>query len=171
MSAPEACTISSRPVDLAAADERRRVGRLPALVDRVEHLGAGGLGEQRELGHGVLGVGDGAGGPDADEDDLLQPELAVLDLGDVLELGAQPVDAAQGVPLGEVLLTGGEASSSSSGSGPSAETTGRRRSPLGVGVEVVPVVGRVERGVEVEVRCVRHMPSRVGRRRLIPRGV
>ena len=96
------------PVDLAAADVRRGVGLLPALVDRVEHLGAGGLGEQRELGHGVLGVLDGALGPDADEDDPLEPELAVLDLGDVLELGRQPGDPAQGVPLGEVLLAGGE---------------------------------------------------------------
>jgi hypothetical protein len=37
----------------------------------------------------------GALGPDTDEDDPLQPELAVLDLGDVLELGAQADDAAQ----------------------------------------------------------------------------
>ena len=29
-------------------------------------------------------------GPDADQDDPLEPELAVLDLGDVLELGRQP---------------------------------------------------------------------------------
>ena len=75
-------------VDLAAADVRRGVGLLPALVDRVEDLGAGRLGEQGELGHRVLGVLDRALGPDADEDDPLEPELAVLDLGDVLELGA-----------------------------------------------------------------------------------
>ena len=43
-------------LDLAATDEGRGVGRLTTLVDRVEDLGAGGLGEQRELGHGVLGV-------------------------------------------------------------------------------------------------------------------
>ena len=95
-------------VDLAAADVGRRVGRLAALEDRLEHLGAGGLGEQRELGHRVLGVRDGAAGPHADEHDLLQPELAVLDLGDVLELGAQAVDPAQGVALGELLRPDGE---------------------------------------------------------------
>ena len=89
VSAPVGWTISRSAVDLAAADERRRVGLLPALVDRVEHLRAGGLGEQRELGHGVLGVLDGALGPHADEHDALEPELAVLDLGDVLELGRQ----------------------------------------------------------------------------------
>ena len=102
MSAPVACDDLGDALDLAAADVRRGVGLLPALVDRVEHLGAGGLGEQRELGHRVLGVLDGALGPDADEDDPLQPELAVLDLGDVLELGAQAGDPAQLVALREV---------------------------------------------------------------------
>ena len=47
-------------------------------------------------------------GPDPDEHDPLQAELAVLDLGDVLELGAQAGDPAELVPLGQVLLTGGE---------------------------------------------------------------
>ena len=63
-------------------------GLCAALVERVEHLGAGRLGEQRQLGHGVLGVLDGAVGPDADQHDALEAQLAVLDLGDVLELGA-----------------------------------------------------------------------------------
>ncbi|MBW3533617.1 MAG: quinolinate synthase NadA, partial [Gemmatimonadetes bacterium] len=44
----------------------------------------------------------------ADEHDALEPELAVLDLGDVLELGAQPRDAAQLVARGQVEVTGGE---------------------------------------------------------------
>ena len=89
-------------VDLAATDVRRGVGRLPALVDRLEHLGAGGLGEQRELGHRVLGVLDGAVGPDADQHHPLEAQLAVLDLADVLELGGQAGDPAQRVPLGEL---------------------------------------------------------------------
>ena len=38
---------------------------------------------------------DGALGPDADQHDALEAQLAVLDLGDVLELGRQPGDAAQ----------------------------------------------------------------------------
>ena len=37
----------------------------------------------------------GALGPDGREDDPLEPQLAVLDLGDVLELGGQPGDAPQ----------------------------------------------------------------------------
>ena len=95
-------------LDLAAADVRRRVGLVAALVDRVEHLRAGGLGQGGELGHGVLGVLDRSLGPDAHQDDPLQPQLAVLDLGDVLELGGQAGDPTQGIPLGEVLLTAGQ---------------------------------------------------------------
>ena len=79
----------TQPVDLARPDVRRGVRLGAALVDRVEHLRAGRLGEQRQLGHRVLGVGHGAVGPHADEDDPLEAQLAVLDLGDVLELGAQ----------------------------------------------------------------------------------
>ena len=81
-------TISRRPSTLPRPMYVAGSGRLPALVDRVEHLRAGGLGEQRELGHRVLGVRDRALGPDPDQDDPLEAELAVLDLGDVLELGA-----------------------------------------------------------------------------------
>ena len=57
-----------------------------------------------------------------DEHDALQPQLAVLDLADVLELGRQAGDAAQGVPLGEVLHADGELGllGPSSGSGSSA---------------------------------------------------
>ena len=94
-------------LDLAAADVGRGVGAVAALVERVEHLGARRLGEQGELGHRVLGVLHRALGPYADEDDPLEPELAVLDLGDVLELGGQPGDPAKGVPLGEVELARG----------------------------------------------------------------
>ena len=93
-------------LDLAAADVGRGIGAVPALVERVEHLGAGGLGEQGELGHRVLGVLHRSVGPHADEDDALEPQLAVLDLADVLELGGQPGHAAQGVALGEVAGAG-----------------------------------------------------------------
>src|SRR6478672_2451679 len=62
-------------LDLAAADEGRRVGRLAALEDRLEHLGAGGLGERGELGHRVLGVGHGAAGPHTDQHDPLEAQL------------------------------------------------------------------------------------------------
>ncbi len=93
-------------LDLAAADVGRGVGAVAALVERVQHLRACGLGEQRELGHRVLGVLHAPVGPDTDEDDAFEPQLAVLDLADVLELGRQPRDAAQGVALGEIELAG-----------------------------------------------------------------
>ena len=89
-------------------------------------------------------------------------ELAVLDLADVLELGGEPLHPAQGVPLGEVLLTGGEL-------GILVVVPGLPRVGL-VGVVgrvrlvLVPADGLVELGVEGEVvTCVRHMSSRVGR--------
>ena len=146
----------AQPVDLAASDVCRRIGLLAALVDRLQHLRACRLGQQGELGHRVLGVGHGALGPDTDQDDPLEPEFAVLDLADVLELGAQAVDATQGMSFGQVLFTDGEV--------------------LGIGLvgiaglEVVspflggcPVLGGVELSVEAEVLCVRHMSTRVGR--------
>ena len=80
---------------LALAEVGGGVGVRPALQHAVEHLGAGGLGERGELAHRVLGVVGGALAPDGGEHDPLEPQLAVLDLGDVLELGGQPGDAAQ----------------------------------------------------------------------------
>ena len=74
-------------VDLAAADVRGRVGSGTTLDEPFEHLRTGGLGQRGELGQRVFRVGDGAFGPDAHQDDPLQPQLAVFDLGDVGELG------------------------------------------------------------------------------------
>ncbi len=79
-------------------------GVRPALHDAVEHLGAGRLGERGELAHRVLGVVGRALAPDGGQHDPLEPQLAVLDLGDVLELGGQPGDAAQGRALLAVEL-------------------------------------------------------------------
>ena len=107
VSAPVACDRVAQLVDLAASDVGGRVGLLSALDERVEHLRAGRLGEQLELGERVLGVLGGALGPDADEDDPLEPQLAVLDLGDVLELGREAGDAAQGLAFVELEVVGG----------------------------------------------------------------
>ena len=82
-------------VDLPAPDERRRIGSLPALHQAVQDLGSGGLGEQPQLGQRVGGVGLGAVRPDPHQDHALQTQAAVLDLGDVVELGAKPVDTAE----------------------------------------------------------------------------
>ena len=70
----------------------------------VEDLRAGGLGEGGEFAQGVLGVGEGAFGPEAGQHDALKAQLPVFDLGDVFEFGGQPGVAAQGVAFLEVLL-------------------------------------------------------------------
>ena len=158
-------------LDLAAADERRRVGLLPALVDRLQHLGAGRLGERRELGQGVLGVLGGALGPDADEHDALEPELAVLDLGDVLELGAQAADALERVAGLEVPVAVGLLGVVAVAESRVAELVGRRRRPSrrrrSVGLVQLVVVpggrrGRAARFLRV-VMCLLCLRPRVAR--------
>jgi hypothetical protein len=89
---------------LAAADVGRRVGPGPALDQSFEHLRAGRLGQQLQLGDGVLGIHLAAGGPDADQHDAFQQQLPVLDLADVGELGRHAGHAAQRFPVREVLL-------------------------------------------------------------------
>ncbi len=89
---------------LAGADVGGRVGLVTALDDAVEHQRSRGLGEGGQLGQRILRVLDGARGPDADEDDPLQTELAVLDLGDVLELGGQARHPAESRAVGAVEL-------------------------------------------------------------------
>ena len=79
---------------LARADVGRRVGLVAALDQSFEHLRARGFGERGELGQAGFGVGGAAFGPHADQHDALQPQLPVLDLGDVGEFGRQPGHAA-----------------------------------------------------------------------------
>jgi len=70
------------------------------LQYRVERMiGAGGFGQGRQLAHGVLGVEQAAGGVHADQHHVLEAQLAVLDLGDVLQFGGEPADSAQGVAV------------------------------------------------------------------------
>ena len=114
MSSPSQITVSAPRGDddvaqllrLARADVGGRVGLVAALDQAVEHLRAGGLGEPGQLGQRVLGVGQGAVGPHADEHDALEAQLPVLDLGDVGELGGQAGDAAQRLALLEVVVAG-----------------------------------------------------------------
>ena len=74
-----------------------------ADVDPLPAAG-GGLGERGELPQGVLRVLRGALGPDARQHHALQAQLAVLDLGHVLELGGQALHALEGVARGELVL-------------------------------------------------------------------
>ena len=80
---------------LARADVGRRVGLVAPLHHALEHLGARRLGERGQLGHAGVGVGGGAVGPDADEHDAFEPQLAVFDLGDVGEFGRETGHPAQ----------------------------------------------------------------------------
>src|SRR5690606_9784636 len=89
---------------LAAPDVRRGAGVRAALQHAVEHDGTRRLGKRRELAQGVLGVLETARGVDAHEDDVLHAHLAVLDLGDVFELGRQAGHAPQRVAILEIPL-------------------------------------------------------------------
>ncbi len=93
---------------LAGTDVRGRVGGVASLDECVQDDRAGRVRKGRELGHGGRDVRCGPGGPHADEDDPFQPELPVLDLGDVIQFGCQTRYPAQGRPVGEIVsLTGG----------------------------------------------------------------
>ena len=80
---------------LASAQVGRGVGMRPPLKHAVENDRPGGLGEGRQLAQRVLGVFLLPLGVHPGEDDVLQAQLAVLDLGDVFEFGRQPRDASQ----------------------------------------------------------------------------
>ncbi len=105
VSAPVATTTSRSSCGLAGADVGRRVGLVAALDEAFEHLGACGLGECGQLGQAGVGVGGAAFGPDADQHDALESQLAVLDLGDVGEFGRQTGHAAQRRAVFEGQLT------------------------------------------------------------------
>ena len=74
----------------------------------------GRLGEGGQLAHGVLGVVVRALRVHADEHDVLEPQLPVLDLGDVFELGREPCDTTQRRALltVELLAVGGSPATS-----------------------------------------------------------
>jgi hypothetical protein len=65
------------------------------LQQAVEHDSAGRLGEGGEFTERVLGVLESLAGVDADQDDILETQLTVLDLGDILEFGREAPDSAQ----------------------------------------------------------------------------
>ena len=92
---------------LAGADVRRGIGAVATLDDPFEHEGARSLRQGRKLAQAALRLLRRAVRPHPDEHDLLQANLAVLDLGDVLELGRQADDATQGLPVLEIEFADG----------------------------------------------------------------
>ena len=94
-------------LSLARADVGRRVRPITALDQPVENLGARCFGEPSELDQRVLRVHDRAGRPHSDEDDPLEAQLPVLDLGDVCEFGGQPGHPPQRLAIGKLVAAGG----------------------------------------------------------------
>ena len=95
---------AAQVLSLAAAEPGGRVRRLPALQDAVEHDAPRRLGQGREFAQGVLRVVGVPPVHNPTSTTSLEPQLPVLDLGDVLELRGQPGDTPQGLPVGEVEL-------------------------------------------------------------------
>lgn len=91
---------------LAGTDVGGSVGFVATLNQSFEDLGAGRLGKCGQLGHARLGLLGSSLRPDADQDNSFESKLAVLDFGDVLELGRQTGHAAQGAAICELHLTG-----------------------------------------------------------------
>ena len=88
----------------ALAEVGARVGVGAALQQAVEHHGARRLGESREFAERVLGVAQVALPVDADEHDVLEPQLAVLDLGDVVEFGRKTGNALERMSIVAIEL-------------------------------------------------------------------
>src|SRR5690606_14399723 len=93
--------------ELARTDVGGRVGTRAALDQPLQHLGAGGLGQPGELRQGSLSLFDFPFGPHPDQDDALQAEPPVFDLGDVREFGGKPCYAAERSPGSSFQLAGG----------------------------------------------------------------
>jgi hypothetical protein len=89
---------------LSAAEVRAGVGIRAALQQSVEHSSPGRLGEGCELAHRILGFLLRALRIHADEHDVLEPKLPILDLGDIFEFGRQAADATQRRALLTVVL-------------------------------------------------------------------
>jgi hypothetical protein len=91
---------------LARADVGRRIGPAAPLHQAVQHDRPGRLGQPGQLAQGVLRPGQRPLGPYPDEHHALQPQGAVLDLGDIGELGGQARHSAQRLPVGQVKFAG-----------------------------------------------------------------
>ena len=91
-------------LNLAASDVGRGIRLAPPLHQGLQNLGASGFGQQFQLGHRVVGVLLGPGGPHGHQHHPFQPQLAVLNLGDVLQFGAHADNPPERVPLGKLDL-------------------------------------------------------------------
>ena len=89
---------------LATSDVGGGIRLAPPLHQGLQDLGAGGLGQQFQLGHRVVGVLLRPGGPHGYQHHPFQPQLAVLDFGDVLQFGSHTDDPPERVSLGKFGL-------------------------------------------------------------------
>ena len=105
VSAPVATHHRAQLLDLAAADEGGRVGPAAPLDQPVEHLASRPSWPARPARPGSSRRRSAVPSVQTpDQHHPLQPQLAVLDLGDVGELGGQAGDPAQRVALRELEL-------------------------------------------------------------------
>ena len=72
---------------LARAEVGGGIWIITSLDHAIDNLGASCLGEQCEFAQRTLSIENRSGGPDTREHDPLKPNLAVFDLGDILEFG------------------------------------------------------------------------------------
>ena len=168
VSAPEASDGVAQLLGLARTDVGLGVGLVLALHQPLEHLAAGRLGQRLELEQRGLRVVPA--GVDAHEHDALEPELAVLDLGDVLEVGADAGDPPERVALLEVEALALEVvARSSSWAGPPSASGSRwivrpRASRAGgtVGTAYGSVMESCSAGHDVATRCSMVAPRSTG---------
>ena len=96
----------SQLLGLARSDVGGRVRAVATLDEPIEHQRPGGFGQPGQLGQRVLRLGQRPGRPHPDQDDPLETQLPVLDLGDVGQFGRQPGDPAQRLPLFQLVAAG-----------------------------------------------------------------
>ena len=74
------------------------------MKNAVEHFRTGGLTERRQLAQAVLGIRRGTLRIHANEHDLFESQLAILNLGNVFEFGGEPGNPLERLTIGKIEL-------------------------------------------------------------------